>query len=259
MIMCLLFLEDPPYLKTAKTRRIDYIGFGLLVIWIGCLQILLDKGQDEDWFSSMFIRWLATGASVGLFVFLSWELRVKDPIVELRILSDRNLAIAVFLMFVVGAILFSTTAVLPRFLQTLLGYSALESGLVLSPRGIGAVVGSIIAGQILSKTKIDGRIWMAQGAVVLALSMVMFGSLSLEIAPGNLANCDQSFCDTVPICPHEYLFGRHSAERSDGGCHRPHQSGPKPRRFGRNFSHYDLCRQRDSSSPGVVGKPSDAS
>ena len=186
MNMCLLFLEDPPYLKTAKTRRIDYIGFGLLVIWIGCLQIMLDKGQDEDWFSSMFIRWLATGASVGLFAFLFWELRVKDPIVELRILSDRNLAIAVFLMSVIGAILFSTTAVLPRFLQTLLGYSALQSGLVLSPRGIGAIVGSIIAGQILSKTKIDGRIWMAQGALVLALSMMMFGSLSLEIAPGNV-------------------------------------------------------------------------
>jgi MFS transporter, DHA2 family, multidrug resistance protein len=186
MSMCLFFLEDPPYLKTAKTRRIDYIGFGLLVIWIGCLQIMLDKGQDEDWFSSMFIRWLAAGASVGLLVFLVWELRVKDPIVDLRILTDRNLAIAVFLMFAVGAILFSTTAVLPRFLQTLLGYSALQSGLVLSPRGTGAIVGSIIAGQILSKTKIDGRIWMAQGAMVLALSMAMFGSLSLEIAPGNV-------------------------------------------------------------------------
>ena len=105
IVMCLLFLEDPPYLKAAKTHRIDYIGFGLLVIWIGCLQILLDKGQDEDWFSSLFIRWLAVGASVGLFVFLVWELRVKDPIVDLRILTDRNLAIAVLLMFVVGAIL----------------------------------------------------------------------------------------------------------------------------------------------------------
>lgn len=104
--MCLLFLEDPPYLKTTNTRRIDYIGFGLLVIWIGCLQILLDKGQDEDWFSSIFIRWLAAGASAGLIIFLVWELRVKDPIINLRILSDRNLAIAVFQMFVVGAILF---------------------------------------------------------------------------------------------------------------------------------------------------------
>ena len=86
-------------------------------------------------------------------------------------------------MFIIGAILFSTTAVLPRFLQTLLNYSALQSGLVLSPRGIGAICGSIIAGQILSKTKIDGRIWMAQGAILLALSMTMFGGLSLEIAP----------------------------------------------------------------------------
>jgi MFS transporter, DHA2 family, multidrug resistance protein len=184
--MCLLLLEDPPYLKTTNSRRIDYIGFGLLVIWIGCLQIMLDKGQDEDWFSSIFIRWLAAGASAGLIVFLVWELRVKNPIINLRILSDRNLAIAAFQMFVVGAILYSTTAVLPRFLQTLLGYPALQSGLVLSPRGFGAIVASIIAGQLLSRTKMDGRIWMAQGAVILALAMAMFGSLNLEIAPGNV-------------------------------------------------------------------------
>ncbi|MBV8224253.1 MAG: DHA2 family efflux MFS transporter permease subunit, partial [Verrucomicrobia bacterium] len=122
IIMCLLFLEDPPYLRSAKHQRIDFIGFGLLVIWIGCLQILLDKGQDEDWFSSMFIRWLAAGASAGLLVFLVWEFKAKHPIVNLRILRDRNLLIATVLMFVVGAILYSTTAVLPRFLQTLLNY-----------------------------------------------------------------------------------------------------------------------------------------
>jgi len=74
IIMCFLFLEDPPYLKDGKTRRVDYIGFGLLVIWIGCLQIMLDKGQDEDWFSSSFIRWLAFGASAGIVLFLLWEL-----------------------------------------------------------------------------------------------------------------------------------------------------------------------------------------
>jgi len=186
IIMCLLFLEDPPYLKAGKTDRIDIIGLGLLVIWIGCLQIMLDRGQDEDWFSSLFIRWLAVGASVGLIGFLIWELKVKNPIVNLRILRDRNLSIATVLMFLVGAILFSTTAVLPRFMQALLNYSAFQSGLVLSPRGIGSIIGAIVAGQILSRTKIDGRYWMAQGAVVLAVSMAMFGNLTLDVAPGNV-------------------------------------------------------------------------
>lgn len=186
IVMCLLFLEDPPYLRSAKDESIDFIGFGLLVIWIGCLQIMLDKGQDEDWFSSMFIRWLALGASAGLVVFVIWEFKAKHPIVNLRILGDRNLLVATVLMFVIGAILYSTTAVLPRFLQTLLNYPALQSGLVLSPRGIGSIIGAIVAGQVLSKTKIDGRYWMAQGAVVLAISMAMFGSLTLDIAPGNV-------------------------------------------------------------------------
>jgi MFS transporter, DHA2 family, multidrug resistance protein len=186
VIMCLLFLEDPPYVKTSKTGNIDFIGFGLLAIWIGCLQIMLDKGQDEDWFASLFIRWLAAGASLGLVAFIVWELKVKKPIVNLKVLSDRNLAIATFLMLVIGAILYSTTAILPRFLQTLLNYPALQSGLLLSPRGIGSIIGAIAAGQILSRTKIDGRYWMAQGAVVLGLSMAMFGSLTLDIAPGNV-------------------------------------------------------------------------
>jgi MFS transporter, DHA2 family, multidrug resistance protein len=186
IIMCLLFLEDPPYLKSAKSDRIDFIGLGLLVMWIACLQIMLDKGQDEDWFSSLFIRWLAAGTFVGLVAFIIWEFKVKHPIVNLRILGDRNLLIATVLMFIIGAILFSTTAVLPRFLQTLLNYPALQSGLVLSPRGIGSIIGAILAGQILSRTKIDGRCWMAQGAAALAISMAMFGSLTLDIAPGNI-------------------------------------------------------------------------
>jgi MFS transporter, DHA2 family, multidrug resistance protein len=185
-LMCLIFLEDPPYLKSAKSERIDFIGLGLLVIWIGCLQIMLDKGQDEDWFSSLFIQWLAVGVSVGLLAFVIWEFKVKHPIVNLRVLGDRNLLIATLLMFLMGAILYSTTAVLPRFLQTLLNYSALQSGLVLSPRGIGSIIGAVLAGQILSRTKIDGRYWMVQGALVLAISMAMFGSLNLDIAPGNV-------------------------------------------------------------------------
>ena len=73
MAMCWIYLEDPPYLKNARSGRIDYIGFGLLALWIGCLQIMLDKGQDDDWFSSNFIRWLAFGAAAGFAAFLVWD------------------------------------------------------------------------------------------------------------------------------------------------------------------------------------------
>jgi DHA2 family multidrug resistance protein len=184
IFMCLRFLEDPPYLKNAKAGKIDFFGFGFLALWIGCLQVLLDKGQDDDWFSSNFICWLAVLAVIGFIVFLVRELTTPNPIVNLRVLKDRNLATGVLLNFSVGAVLYSTTAALPQFLQLLLGYPSLQAGLVMSPRGIGAIIGSIVAGRILSK--VDGRLWMAQGAAALGLTMFLLGGLNLNISPENV-------------------------------------------------------------------------
>src|ERR1700736_1414362 len=181
IFMCLRFLEDPPYLKNAKAGRIDFFGFGLLALWIGCLQVLLDKGQDDDWFSSNFICWLAVLAILGFIVFVVRELTTPNPIVNLGVLKDRNLATGVLLNFSVGAVLYSTTAALPQFLQLLLGYPSLQAGLVMSPRGIGAIIGSIVAGRILSK--VDGRLWMAQGAAVLGLTMFLLGGVNLNMSP----------------------------------------------------------------------------
>jgi MFS transporter, DHA2 family, multidrug resistance protein len=184
ILMCLRFLEDPPYLKNTPAGKIDFLGVGLLALWIGCLQVMLDKGQDADWFSSNFIRWLAVFAALGFVIFLIRELTAPSPIVNLRVLKDRNLAIGVVLNLTVGAILYGTTTVLPLFLQSLLGYTSYQAGLVMTPRGIGAIIGSVVAGRIISK--IDGRLWMGQGAVTLSLSMFMIGAVSLNISPGNI-------------------------------------------------------------------------
>jgi MFS transporter, DHA2 family, multidrug resistance protein len=184
ILMCLRFLEDPPYLKNTPAGKIDFLGVGLLALWIGCLQVMLDKGQDADWFSSNFIRWLAVLAALGFVIFLIRELTAPSPIVNLRVLKDRNLAIGIVLNLTVGAILYGTTTVLPLFLQSLLGYTSYEAGLVMTPRGIGAIIGSVVAGRIISK--IDGRLWMGQGAVTLSLSMFMIGAVSLNISPGNV-------------------------------------------------------------------------
>jgi DHA2 family multidrug resistance protein len=154
--MCLRFLEDPPYLKNMPPGKIDFFGVGFLALWIGCLQLMLDKGQDADWFSSNFICWLAVLAVIGFIVFLIRELTTRNPIVNLHVLKDRNLAIGVVLNLSVGAILYGTTTVLPLFLQNLLHYTSYEAGLVMTPRGIGAIIGSIIAGRIISK--LDGRL-----------------------------------------------------------------------------------------------------
>src|SRR5260221_2088530 len=184
ILMCLRFLEDPPYLKNAPAGKFDSFGVGFLALWIGCLQVMLDKGQDDDWFSSNFIRWLAILAVIGFILFLVRELKTLNPIVNLQVLRDRNLAIGVILNLSVGAVLYATTAVIPQFLQLLLGYTSYEAGLVMSPRGIGAVIGSIVAGRMLSK--LDGRLWMAQGAGVLGLTMFLLGGIDLAISPANI-------------------------------------------------------------------------
>jgi MFS transporter, DHA2 family, multidrug resistance protein len=181
IILCTIFLEDPPYLQRTRSISFDYIGFLTLLVWIGCLQIMLDRGQDADWFSSDFIRWLAGIAAVGFCFFVFWELQAEHPIVNLRVLKDRNLAIGALLMLLVGAILYGTTAVLPQFLQNLLGYTAFQAGLVMSPRGIGSIIASVISGRIISR--IDGRKWMATGLVLLSLSMWWFGGFNLDINP----------------------------------------------------------------------------
>jgi DHA2 family multidrug resistance protein len=186
VILCSILLEDPAYLKNGRPGRIDFVGFGLLALWIGCLQIMLDKGQDADWLYSNLIRLLVCGAVIGFCAFVFWELRVDHPIVNLRVLKNRNLAIGSLLLFLVGAILYGTTAVLPLFLQNLVSYTSFNAGLVMSPRGFGAILGSIISGRILANPKIDGRAWIGGGFAILALSMYMFGNLTTEIAPANI-------------------------------------------------------------------------
>jgi DHA2 family multidrug resistance protein len=186
VILCSILLEDPSYLKGARPGRIDFIGFGLLIVWIGCLQVMLDKGQDADWLYSNLIRLLACCAAIAFCAFIVWELRVEHPIVNLRILRNGNLAIGSLMLFLIGAILYGTTAILPLFLQNLLYYTSYSAGLVMSPRGFGAILGSIISGRILANPKIDGRLWIGGGFAILALSMYMLGNLTTEIAPRNI-------------------------------------------------------------------------
>ena len=187
VMLCSLFLEDPPYLRAGKDPgRIDFVGLGLLTLWIGCLQVMLDKGQDEDWFASAFIRWLACGAAIGFVVFLIWELRIPHPRVDLGVLLDRNLLTGTLLLFLIGALLYATNAVIPLFLQTLLNYPSFQAGMVVSPRGIGAIIGSILAGRVLGGGKLDGRVWMAGGFLLLGIAMMRFGDINTSISAWTL-------------------------------------------------------------------------
>ncbi len=108
-------------------------------MWLGTLQLVLDKGQEADWFEANWIRWTAAVSGVALIAFVVRELRHGEPIVRLGIFLNRNFAVGTLITGVYGVVLYSTTALLPLFLQTLLGYSALDSGLAVSPRGIGSL------------------------------------------------------------------------------------------------------------------------
>ena len=146
-LMVQAFVEDPPYIKGRRPGRIDFLGFALMAVGLATLQIMLDKGQEDDWFAAPWVRWAAAITAVSLTAFIARELTTEHPIVDLRILQNRNFAVGTVLITVLGIVLYSTIAMLPLFLQTLMGYSALKSGLTITPRGMGAFLTNLIVGQ----------------------------------------------------------------------------------------------------------------
>jgi DHA2 family multidrug resistance protein len=143
LFMVNLYVEDPPYLRHKFKGAIDYLGFGLMALWLGTLQLVLDKGQEADWFQTPWVRWTAAISTLALIGFIVRELTDREPIVQLRVLADRNFGVGILVTVIYGFILYGITAMLPLFLQTVMGYSALESGLTVSPRGIGAMASMI--------------------------------------------------------------------------------------------------------------------
>jgi DHA2 family multidrug resistance protein len=175
-----VFIEDPPYLRKAVRGKIDALGFGLMALWLGTLQLVLDKGQEDDWFEADWIRWAAAISAAALIAFVIREVRHKEPIVQLRVLLNRNFAVGTLVAGMYGFVLYSSTALLPLFLQTLLGYSALDSGLAVSPRGIGSMASMVVAGIIANR--VDGRWLLAFGFLALGLSTMMLSHLNLGIS-----------------------------------------------------------------------------
>src|SRR5208283_2926335 len=181
------FVEDPPYLRDARKNlgsQIDYIGFGALTLWLGTLQIILDRGQEDDWFNATWVCWASCISLVSLVFLIFWELRVARPLVDIRVFRNRNFAMGTLLMTVVGIVLYSTTALLPLFLQELIGYPALNSGMAMSPRGMGAVCSLLAVGALVSR--IDARLLIGFGFFVLAYAVSGFGNLNMEIATRNV-------------------------------------------------------------------------
>jgi DHA2 family multidrug resistance protein len=177
VIMALLFIHDPPYIKRGE-GGIDYWGIGYLALGIGALQIMLDKGQEEDWFGSHFILTLAILCAVGLVFFVFRQLTTGHPVVDLKIFKNRTYSTGVFLMTVLGFVLYGSTVLLPLWLQTLMGYSALEAGMAMLPRGLGAFLFMPIVGILMGK--IEARKLLATGLVVSSFSIYQLSRLNLN-------------------------------------------------------------------------------
>jgi DHA2 family multidrug resistance protein len=178
------FLEDPPYIKEAHPGGLDKIGLGLLAIWSASMQFMCDKGQEDDWFGSAKIRWAAIFFAVGLAMFLVRELTHDKPLLNLRVLRNRNFGGGCILIFLFGTAVYSITTVLPLFYQTLMGYSATSAGLAVSPRGLGSIAGALLAGRMAGI--LDSRKLVALGFAILCAANLWNGSLTLGISPNSL-------------------------------------------------------------------------
>jgi DHA2 family multidrug resistance protein len=179
-----LNVVDPPYLRHKFQGAIDYLGFGLMALWLGTLQLVLDKGQEADWFAAPWVCWTSAVSVLALFLFIVRELTDHEPIVQLHVFADRNFRVGTLITGMYGFILYASTAMLPLFLQTMLGYSALQSGLSVSPRGIGAMASMMIVGVLVRY--IDGRWLMAFGFAILGYSTWLLGQINLAIGMGSV-------------------------------------------------------------------------
>ncbi|HUI54104.1 MAG TPA: DHA2 family efflux MFS transporter permease subunit [Bryobacteraceae bacterium] len=178
LIMISLFLYDPHYIRRGG-MRVDFWGLGMLAVGMGALQIMLDKGQEDDWFGSRFIVTLAVIAATMLPAFVIRELYVKQPIVRFRLLQYRSFASGIGLVTVLGFVLYGSLVLLPLFMQTLLGWTAVTAGLWTSPRGIGTAICMPLVGYLLGKGW-DARKMLIFGFVVAAMAFFGYSHMNLQ-------------------------------------------------------------------------------
>jgi len=182
LLLTAWLVHDPPYLERksiASGLKIDYAGFGLLALGLGSLEVVLDEGQRKDWLGSNFIVTFAVITVVCLVAVVFWELWHEHPVIDFRILKERNYMLATVSMLVLGFVLYGSTALLPMFLQTMLGYTALLSGLVLSPGGFAVIVCMPLVGTLLRRYQ--PRWLVIFGVLVCSAGMYEMSRFTLQI------------------------------------------------------------------------------
>ncbi|MBM4284005.1 MAG: DHA2 family efflux MFS transporter permease subunit [Deltaproteobacteria bacterium] len=179
LVMTYFFIYDPDYVRGQRAGRIDYLGLGLLVVALGALQIVLDKGEREDWFSSAFIVRLSITSVAAMALLIYWELKTREPVVELRLFKERNYAAGTIIMFFFGFVLYGSIVLLPLYLQTLMGYDATTAGWALAYGGIGSLIIMPIVGRLTQV--IDNRWLVALGLAINALAVYLMSQYNTQI------------------------------------------------------------------------------
>ena len=175
------YVKDPPYIKDADPGKLDYIGLGLYAVGLGCMQIILDRGQQADWFGATWVRVTFPIMVLTLGGFIYSQLSRAKTLVDLRIFKNRNFAVGTLLIFMFGAAVYSAVTLLPLYFQSLMDYSAWSAGLVVSPRGIGAILAMPIVGLLVAR--MDTRYLVTLGFGIFAVCSFAWGNLTLQISP----------------------------------------------------------------------------
>lgn len=179
------YIEDPPYARKHENVKIDKLGFFMLIGWLTCMQVVLDKGNDADWFGSTWVCWMTFFAVLFAVLFFYVQSTKKDSLIDLKVFKDANFSLGTFVQIVMQGVLLASLAILPQFLQGLMGYDAYLSGLAMMPRGIGALTTVIFIGTIGSK--INAKLLVMIGLGLLGLSSFALCELNLQIATINIA------------------------------------------------------------------------
>ncbi|RRA49259.1 DHA2 family efflux MFS transporter permease subunit [Acidipila sp. EB88] len=184
LFMIARYVQDPPHIKNAIAGRFDGLGFGLLTVWTGCLQVVLDKGQEDGWFGAVWLRWALLALTVALILFIVHCLHNRNALVDLRILQNRNFVVGSLLIFSFGIALYSLITTLPLFFQELLGYTAFDAGVAVFPRGLGAIIALPIITYL--GARLDTRYLLTFGLLLFGTLALYFGNITLDVGPTTL-------------------------------------------------------------------------
>jgi MFS transporter, DHA2 family, multidrug resistance protein len=184
ILLILRYVKDPPYIAHARPGKLDNIGLGLLAIGLGSMQIILDRGQQDDWFGALWIRWTFVIMVVCLVGFVVSQLTREKTLVDLTVFKNRNFTFGCLLIFLFGAAIYSAVTLLPLYYQSLMDYSAWWAGLVVSPRGIGSIIAMPLVGILVSK--LDTRILVSTGFAIFGTCSLIWGTLTLQVAPWSM-------------------------------------------------------------------------